>query len=104
MENAPVKHGAMASSEGCASCHGAHASDYPSLLRARMDQSCLSCHDKPLRTPDGRVIEDMAAVLKSKYLHGPVASGDCSGCHEPHGAKYPGLLQFAYPPRLLYGL
>lgn len=96
--DAPVKHGAMATDEGCASCHSAHATDHPELLRARMDQVCLDCHDETLRTPDGREIANMQSVLtESKFLHGPVANGSCSGCHEPHGSMHAGLLEHAYP-------
>jgi len=35
---------------------------------------CLDCHS------------DFADKLKSKFVHTPVKTGDCAGCHSPHGA------------------
>jgi predicted CXXCH cytochrome family protein len=37
---------------------------------------CLTCHD------------DMAARLKQKAVHAPVAGGACSSCHDPHGSDF----------------
>lgn len=36
-----------------------------------VEELCLNCHDLNIR---------------KKYIHGPVASGGCRVCHEPHGS------------------
>jgi predicted CXXCH cytochrome family protein len=63
-----------------------------------MDRVCLTCHDKPVQGSDGRAIASMKPVLtQSKFLHGPIRAGSCSGCHDPHGAKFAGLLARQFP-------
>jgi len=62
-----------------------------------MDKVCLKCHNQPIANEQGRVISNMEPTLtKSKYLHGPVRSGNCSGCHEPHGSDEKMLLKGAF--------
>lgn len=93
-----VQHAAMMTGEKCANCHNAHASDQQDLLKHRMDQVCLSCHDKSIPANDGHMIANMKPVLSSsQFLHGPIRAGSCSGCHDPHGAKFPNLLDRAFP-------
>jgi predicted CXXCH cytochrome family protein len=41
---------------------------------------CTDCHD------------EFAGLLKKRFLHTPVAEGDCSGCHNPHTSKHEMLL------------
>ncbi len=41
---------------------------------------CLTCHT------------DFAQILKKKYVHTAVASGECSGCHNPHDSSHDTLL------------
>ena len=40
---------------------------------------CFSCHDR--------------AAFQKRVKHAPVAGGECSTCHSPHVARFPGLLQ-----------
>ena len=42
-----------------------------------IEELCLKCHTLNVR---------------KKYIHGPLASGGCKVCHEPHGSTYPFLL------------
>jgi predicted CXXCH cytochrome family protein len=59
-----------------------------------MDKVCLTCHNQPVAVEDGRVIPNMNPVLtKSKFLHGPVRAGNCSGCHDPHSSDEKLLLK-----------
>ncbi|HVT88697.1 MAG TPA: cytochrome c3 family protein [Tepidisphaeraceae bacterium] len=98
VEGSNVQHAAMMSADKCANCHNAHASDQRDLLKHRMDQVCLTCHDKPIPTKDSHTILSMKSVLgDSKFLHGPIRAGSCSGCHDPHGSKYPDLLEKSFP-------
>ena len=40
----------------CLACHDPHVSDYvKQLVKAPMDV-CLTCHDKPLDTPSGKIL------------------------------------------------
>jgi predicted CXXCH cytochrome family protein len=98
VETSTVHHAAVTTANTCANCHNPHASQHKDLLRQRMDQTCLSCHDKPLVAADGHTIPNMKPVIAgSRFLHGPIRSGDCSGCHDPHGARFPNLLDAAFP-------
>jgi predicted CXXCH cytochrome family protein len=93
-----VAHGAMVSEKSCGNCHDAHASNNASLLRHRTDEVCLTCHDKPVSTAEGRTIAGMkVALTQSKFLHGPNRAGNCSACHDPHGATNANLLERAFP-------
>lgn len=57
----------------------------PALTLAAVD--CFSCHER--------------TNFEKKVVHDPVAQGDCSSCHNPHVARYPGMLQ-RQVPRLCY--
>jgi len=50
---------------------------------------CLDCHS------------DFADKLKSTFVHTPVKSGDCVGCHSPHASAH-GKLLFASPNALCF--
>lgn len=52
-------------------------------LIAEVPQLCIGCHTEYARLPG--------------WVHGPVASGDCLLCHEPHKTKHPSLLTVAVP-------
>ncbi len=58
----------------CNACHSAGATNN---LVAPKDALCLQCH-----------------VLRTdvRYVHGPVVSGGCLVCHDPHSSKYGYLL------------
>ena len=55
--------------EKCAGCHGDTARGY--LVTGRQDTVCYQCHDRK----DGK-----------KLVHGPLGGGECTSCHDPHGA------------------
>jgi predicted CXXCH cytochrome family protein len=48
---------------------------------------CLNCHDK------------FTDVLKKPFVHTPVKTGQCSGCHDPHTSNHGKLLE-AEPNRI----
>jgi predicted CXXCH cytochrome family protein len=73
---------------GCASCHAEiDASAMPHKykgkgrkgLAAEGPALCASCHENKL--------------FEGKVVHGPVASGMCLGCHNPHASDFIGLLK-----------
>jgi predicted CXXCH cytochrome family protein len=62
-------------------------------------QECDKCHDKVVRSsllqPQPGLCYTCHSDFKNKfaYLHGPVASGNCSSCHAPHLSENNGLLR-----------
>jgi predicted CXXCH cytochrome family protein len=59
-------------------CYSCHNENSKSEIIAKQPDLCYTCHD------------DFAG--KYKYLHGPVATGYCTICHNPHMSKQPKLL------------
>ena len=51
-------------------CEGCHQRQTNKLLMAKEDL-CFNCHD---------------LQIKKRIIHGPVASGSCMVCHDPHGS------------------
>jgi predicted CXXCH cytochrome family protein len=96
LASAKVVHGAVTQGN-CASCHDPHAANQPNELKARTDKVCMSCHEKAVAASDGRTLPGMGAVLASSNLHGPVKTGSCSECHQPHAADQPNLLKKYFP-------
>ncbi|MHC4767177.1 MAG: cytochrome c3 family protein [Planctomycetota bacterium] len=91
---ATAPHAAVFTADRCANCHDPHASGRPDLLRNRQDVLCLKCHSEPILSASGRTIQDMTPILRERsFLHGPVRSGNCTACHNVHGASHSRLLQ-----------
>lgn len=67
-KHAPFEEGA------CDSCHNPQRGH---VLVAAKEELCVGCH---------------SFEPQKKYVHGPVASGDCLLCHEPHTSQFPRLL------------
>jgi predicted CXXCH cytochrome family protein len=59
-------------------CDLCHASRYSNRLNQKAEEICWDCHEP----------ED----FPGQVVHGPVASGNCNGCHDPHRSEYPNLL------------
>ncbi len=60
--------------------HGAAQNDF----RLKPDaggKRCLNCHD------------NFKDVLKKRFIHTPVKTGQCSGCHNPHTSSHGKLLE-----------
>ena len=88
IESSPLTHSVALTGLRCANCHDPHGAPWPYLLPQRMDKVCLRCHDRPVQASDGHTVADMKPLLtQSKYLHGPVKQGDCSGCHDAHAGE-----------------
>jgi predicted CXXCH cytochrome family protein len=67
-----VEHGPYAGKQ----CSGCHVSG-SNMLVVPKDELCLYCH-----------VLDM----KKKNIHGPLASGGCGVCHQPHLSRYSYML------------
>jgi len=98
VETSPFVHGALTTEESCNACHAGHGSVLPSLLSKPEKTLCLSCHNELLRTDDGRVLTDMAYLLKENPRHhGPIREGQCTPCHESHASTRYARLAGDYP-------
>lgn len=92
-------HGAITEQGGCSACHEGHASRLPSLQRTTQPNACLVCHDRALKTADGRTLTNMAALLEQNPTHhGPIREGVCTACHNPHAGDHFSMLVEEYPP------
>jgi len=58
----------------CSACHEAGGAN---ALVAPKDELCFRCHE---------------LGQERKYVHGPLASGGCLVCHDPHSSRYRYLL------------
>ncbi len=56
------------------------------LLVKPVGELCVTCHEEYGRE---------AAAAAGLWLHGPVAAGACTFCHDQHSSKYPRLLRTA---------
>jgi predicted CXXCH cytochrome family protein len=92
-----TKHGPMVDQKSCRNCHDPHYSDQPRLLRAPQLALCLTCHDRELESSKGKVMNMKAHLEANKNGHGPVKSGDCVTCHDPHGSDNWRILVKYYP-------
>lgn len=65
----------------CISCHQAHASNQPYLLKSPIKPLCLSCHPQ------------IAKYFSSNVKHPPFKAGDCTACHRGHASNVKPLLR-----------
>lgn len=98
IDNSSHVHGAITTEASCTACHHGHGGDRPKLLKGSLLTVCLSCHDKPIEAPSGKMLTDMAALLEhNPDHHGPVRGADCTACHNPHASPNFRLLKKDYP-------
>ena len=71
--------------KGCTSCHDAHGSNGPKLIKqSDVVTLCQSCHGD---------LGKHYHPVKSDKPDGRGQPMTCTSCHDPHAAEYPGLLQ-----------
>lgn len=98
--NGAIVHGAVTDEGGCTSCHEPHASRLAGLQRTTQPGTCLKCHDKSMKGPEGKPLTNMATLLAANPdKHGPIRDGQCTACHDPHAAKKFRLLSEDYPDK-----
>jgi predicted CXXCH cytochrome family protein len=92
------KHPQVPTERACLACHTAHGGDLADLMRDLPVQVCMSCHREKVTTKN---VELMTAMVRindpTRFKHGPIRDGQCSGCHSIHNAGNPLLLRKAYP-------
>lgn len=96
---AKVPHKALTTGKQCAGCHEPHGSAVAKLLVQQSFDLCVDCHaTDTLVGANGRKLQNTKAWLEAnRNWHGPVASKDCSACHQPHGGDHFRLLATDYP-------
>lgn len=96
---APVQHGALDTGKKCLNCHDPHGSNVEKLLLQPAMDGCLNCHSNDdVKDHDGRTLTNMKQLLADNpHQHDPVASGDCTTCHNPHGSGNFRILNQKYP-------
>jgi predicted CXXCH cytochrome family protein len=75
----------------CVQCHGdvvKHTVLHPKA------SDCVSCHVPKARDAHQFTVKACASCHQmvkqnDKYVHGPVAAGECLACHDPHGSDEP---------------
>ncbi len=94
-----VQHGVIATEAKCLNCHDAHAANVEHLLVRLPFDLCINCHGKDgVKDREGKPLTNFKTLLaENPEHHGPVASKDCSACHNPHGSEHFRLLGFDYP-------
>jgi predicted CXXCH cytochrome family protein len=96
--NATFKHSVVTKDQACLNCHTAHGGDLAKLMRNEPIKVCMKCHEQDQKTPDGRIVKNVAMIMDPKAVkHGPIRDGNCSGCHDTHGSNNSRLLQKPYP-------
>jgi predicted CXXCH cytochrome family protein len=60
----------------CTGCHSIDRTLHATQPTGTEDNPCLQCHT------------DKIGLLAKDFVHGPVAGGTCTICHDPHGSQF----------------
>jgi len=93
----PYRHHYLDPTTECGSCHYAHRRSAAHYVRENVSETCLTCHDLPIRVGE-RVLDNVAEQInRAPVVHGALTQGSCAACHTPHGSRQPSLLKAGYP-------
>jgi predicted CXXCH cytochrome family protein len=96
----------------CLSCHAPHGSSARGLIQPRKqhppfeERSCDACHFKGLKGRKAKrkpadvcfaCHSDRQKAFSTGFVHGAVAQGNCTGCHDPHLSTEPKLIKSKSP-------
>lgn len=83
----------------CAGCHKNMMEKFTRHTKVE-DRTCINCHnlgkdlmanvtaENYLKNPCFSCHREKRGMFEKNYLHGPVAGGSCTICHNPHGSPY----------------
>lgn len=94
---ATFKHKPVLEGDKCYGCHDPHGSLVAKNLKQKPLDLCLGCHDKEIKGSDGKSFNIKNMITTNTFKHGPVADGECMGCHKAHGSQHYKLLTAAFP-------
>lgn len=95
--------------KACLECHAAVAQKQ--VVHAALEKGCVYCHAEiesnaqphkikgktaKERSAEGSAMCDEChekKLFEGKVVHGPIAVGNCQGCHTPHASEFRGLLK-----------
>ena len=97
IEEARSVHAVLKSGDQCGNCHMVHYSDNANLLLNDSMQLCFDCHGADASNIGGRAPNIKKEIDNRDVLHGPLADGKCTPCHDPHASSGPMLLKGQYP-------
>lgn len=97
IDKARSKHAALGLDKQCDTCHLPHFSEEKSLLRKNEKALCFTCHGNNVSMPPYKPGNVEKQIEGKEYIHAPVAAGECSTCHSPHGSPNLKLLIGKYP-------
>jgi len=97
----PMQHPHFPYASGmCTRCHDPHASRYPKLLRAKVNDVCLDCHLQGRAKGVSRYLPTIELTKDYRFGHpyarhpvngspDPISGGEmsCLSCHLPHGGN-----------------
>ncbi len=98
-KSAKFKHLALEKEKTCLTCHEAHASAFEFNLKNKQTELCVECHNKWIKGTDGKEFNIYKMVKDNPFRHKPLESGECHGCHDPHGSDFYKILTAQYPER-----
>lgn len=88
-------HKPVVGEKSCGACHSSHFSKARGLLAGDEKNACLVCHGQELKDSS---LKNIGKELEGKKnIHAPIAGGQCSVCHDPHGSDFFRLLTASYP-------
>lgn len=93
----PFKHKFFDPVNQCGNCHYAHSNPEDHYLRGNVAESCLTCHDLPIKTDRGTLENVGRALREAPVIHEAMKGESCATCHTPHGSVQPALLLPGYP-------
>ena len=101
IDEASTRHDAVTEDAGCMACHNPHASRVEKLLIDLPYDLCVRCHSRDeMHDDQGQPLTNFERLLSENPVHhGPVASKDCSACHQPHGGTNFRMLVLDYPAK-----
>lgn len=102
VQHSKFKHGGVNTKKRCLECHDPHATKHEKLLKKDPIATCLSCHDKEVKSDeDGGMLMNMKKHLgENKNWHMPIKDpkkeGGCAACHDPHGSNNFSILRKSF--------